>query len=36
MGWTVPDNKKNQRKSPSPTTIIEPISNKRKKNIQMA
>ena len=35
MGWTVPDNKKNQRKSPSPTTIIEPISNKRKKNIQI-
>ena len=35
MGWTVPDNNNHQRKSPSPTTIIEPISNKRKKNIQI-
>ena len=33
MGWTVPDNKKIQRKSPSPTTIIEPISINNRKTI---
>ena len=33
MSWTVPDNKKIQRKSPSPTTVIEPISINNKKTI---